>query len=78
MLDGAHKLALRGVARGVLEGNDAPAVRNLAVAGLIEPVEGQWRLTQTGHAVLELEGGEGAVADQVSDIKAKIRDWFMS
>lgn len=78
MLDGAHKLALRGVARGVIDGSQAPAVRNLAVAGLIEPVDGAWTLTQTGHAVLELEGGDDSVAGQATDLKAKIRDWFMT
>lgn len=77
MLDGPHKLALRGVARGVFGNDEAPAVRNLAAAGLIEPVDGAWRLTQAGHAVLELEGGDGAVIDQVQDLKAKLRDWFM-
>ncbi len=78
MLDGVHKLALRGVARGILDDGHAPAVRNLAVAGLVEPVDGVWRLTQAGHAVLELEGGPGAVSDQVSDLRTKIRDWFMT
>jgi hypothetical protein len=83
MLDGAHKLALRGVAREVIDDSQAPAVRNLAVAGLIEPVDGAWRLTQTGHAVLELEGGDGGAgagggADAAADIRTKIRDWFMT
>lgn len=78
MLDSAHKLTLRGVARGIVQDGQAPAVRNLAIAGLVEPVDGVWRLTQAGHAVLELEGGDGAVADQVGDLKAKIRDWFMT
>jgi hypothetical protein len=78
MLDGAHKLALRGVARGVIEDGQAPAVRNLAVAGLVEPADGVWRLTQTGDAVLELEGGDGAATDQLGDLKAKLRDWFMT
>jgi hypothetical protein len=74
VLDGAHKLALRGVARGLLEESHAPAVRNLAVAGLIQPLDGTWSLTQTGHAVLELEGGgEGGG----SDVMSKVRDWFM-
>jgi hypothetical protein len=77
MLDGVHKLVLRGVARGIVENDQAPAVRNLAVAGLVEPVDGVWRLTQTGHAVLELEGGDANVADQLSDVRTKIRDWFM-
>jgi hypothetical protein len=78
MLDGAHKLALRGVARGVVDGSQAPAVRNLAVAGLVEPVDGVWKLTQAGHAVLELEGGDDSLAGQAGDLKAKIRDWFMT
>lgn len=81
MLDSAHTLALRGVARGVIENEQAPAVRNLAVAGLVEPVDGAWRLTQAGHAVLELEGGDGdgvAGGDQLSDIRTKLRDWFMT
>lgn len=77
MLDGPHKLVLRGVARGVITDSQAPAVRNLALAGLVEPADGVWRLTQAGHAVLELEGGDGAAIDQVQDLKAKVRDWFM-
>ena len=45
---------------------------------------GVWSLTQTGHAVLELEGqaagasGGGAGTDTMTDLKAKIRDWFMT
>jgi hypothetical protein len=76
VLDGAHSLVLRGIARGMLEESHAPAVRNLAAAGLIQPVDGAWALTQTGHAVLELEGG----ADQASpaDLASKIRAWFMT
>jgi hypothetical protein len=37
-----------------------------------------WTLTQTGHAVLEIEGGTQAAAGQAGDIKAKVRDWFMT
>jgi hypothetical protein len=76
VLDGAHKLALRGVAQGILEESHAPAVRNLAVAGLIQPVDGAWALTQTGHAVLELEGG--AEEPSPSDLASKVRNWFMT
>jgi hypothetical protein len=86
MLDRPHSLALRAVASGQVAGEHAPAIRNLSVAGLVAPVEGAWALTQTGHAVLELEGtggGAGAGAaggggDQVADLKTKIRDWFMT
>lgn len=78
MLDSAHALLLRGVALGKAP-QDAPGLRNLAIAGLIAPVDGVWALTQTGHAVLELEGGtEAAVASQVGELKAKVRDWFMT
>jgi phosphohistidine phosphatase SixA len=78
MLDGPHREALRGVARGIVEDGHAPAVRNLAVAGLVEPADGVWQLTQAGHAVLELEGGDADAGDQLSDIRTKLRDWFMT
>jgi hypothetical protein len=78
MLDSAHRLVLRGVAKGIVTESDGPAVRNLAIAGLIHPVDGVWALTQTGHAVFELEGGDTSVATQAGDLKAKIRDWFMT
>jgi hypothetical protein len=79
MLDGAHRLALRGVANGTLAQGDAPAVRNLATAGLIQPVDGAWTLTPAGHAVLELEGGPSkGLAGEAADLRTKIRDWFMS
>jgi hypothetical protein len=81
MLDGAHRLALRAVAGGTAKESDAAAVRNLAVAGLVQPVDGAWTLTQAGHAVLELEGGAAAPAGgggQGQDLKARIREWFMT
>ena len=80
MLDGAHSLALRGVAKGIAGESDAPAVRNLAAAGLIEPVDGVWALTRAGHAVLELEGGAGAAGGDGggADVMSKIRAWFMT
>lgn len=82
MLDGTHRTALRAVAQGTTTAEHAPAVRNLSVAGLVAPVDGVWTLTQAGYAVLELEGsgagsagGDGAGA---GDLRAKIRDWFMT
>jgi hypothetical protein len=81
MLDASHRTALRAVAQGSTAAEHAPAVRNLSVAGLVAPVDGVWRLTQAGHAVLELEGGDGAgggSGDAAGDLKAKIRDWFMT
>jgi hypothetical protein len=86
VLDGAHKSALRAIAAGNASEEHAAAVRNLATAGLVQPVDGAWTLTQSGHAVLELEGagggaGGGAVASggaAVDDLRAKIRDWFMN
>jgi hypothetical protein len=83
MLDASHRGALRAVAEGTTTAEHAPAVRNLAVAELVEPADGVWRLTQAGHAVLELEGGGGdggggAGGDQLSDIRTRLRDWFMS
>ena len=77
MLDSAHSAALRAVALGKAP-QDAPVLRDLAIAGLIEPVDGAWALTQTGHAVLEIEGGTQTAAGQAGDIKAKVRDWFMT
>jgi hypothetical protein len=86
VLDGAHKSALRAIASGSAGEEHAAAVRNLALAGLVQPVDGAWTLTQSGHAVLELEGagggalstGGGGGAGGVEDLKAKIRDWFMT
>ena len=76
MLDASHRTALRAIAQGTATEEHAAAVRNLALAGLVQPVDGAWTLTQPGHAVLELEsagGGEGG-----SDVKSRIRDWFMT
>jgi hypothetical protein len=84
VLDGPHKTALRAVASGTAAEQHAPAIRNLSLAGLIQPVDGAWTLTQSGHAVLELKGAGGSAAtggaatNGVEDIKAKIRDWFMT
>jgi hypothetical protein len=75
VLDAAHRTALRAVAQGAATEEQAPAVRDLAVAGLVQPVDGAWTLTQTGHAVLELQGG---AAGGAADVKSRIRDWFMS
>jgi hypothetical protein len=75
VLDAAHRTALRAVAQGAATEEHAPAVRGLAVAGLVQPVDGAWTLTQTGHAVLELQGG---AAGGAADVKSRIRDWFMS
>lgn len=77
MLTSSHAIALRAVALGKTP-EDSQALRNLAIAGLIQPVDGAWTLTQTGHAVLEIEGGAQAAPGQASDLKAKVRDWFMS
>lgn len=77
MLDSAHTLKLRAIAVGKAS-EDSPALRNLAIAGLVAPADGGWALTQTGHAVLEIEGGTQTAAGQVGDLKAKVRDWFMT
>jgi hypothetical protein len=77
VLTSSHALTLRAVALGKAP-EDSQALRNLAIAGLIAPVDGAWALTQTGHAVLEIEGGAQTAAGQASDLKAKVRDWFMS
>jgi hypothetical protein len=85
VLDASHRGALRAVAAGSATEEHAAAVRNLALAGLIQPIDGAWTLTQSGHAVLELEGRGGAAGgaaagatDTVTDLKAKLRDWFMN
>lgn len=77
MLDSAHRLTLRAVALGKAP-EDSPALRNLAIAGLVEPREGVWAVTQTGHAVLEIEGGTGTTAGQAGDLMGKVRAWFMT
>jgi hypothetical protein len=79
VLDATHRAALRAVAQGTATEEHATAVRNLAVAGLLAPVDGVWAVTQTGHAVLEIEGAGGAGgAGGGSDVMSKIRDWFMT
>jgi hypothetical protein len=80
VLDASHRGALRAVANGAATEEHAQAVRNLALAGLLQPVDGAWTLTQTGHAVLELEGAGGgaAAASGGTDVMSKIRDWFMT
>jgi hypothetical protein len=84
VLDASHRTALRNVARGAATAEDAPAVRNLSVAGLVQPVDGAWTVTQAGHAVLELESAAGGDADAGggggggTDVMSKIRDWFMT
>jgi 3-deoxy-D-manno-octulosonate 8-phosphate phosphatase KdsC-like HAD superfamily phosphatase len=77
VLNAAHVVALRAVALGSAP-EDSPALRNLAIAGLVAPVDGRWALTQTGHAVLEIEGGDAAATGEASDLKSKVRDWFMT
>jgi hypothetical protein len=77
VLTSPHTTALRAVALGKTP-EDSQALRNLAIAGLIQPVDGAWALTQTGHAVLEIEGGAQSGGGEASDLKAKVRDWFMS
>ncbi len=76
MLDARHRTALRAIAQGAATEEHAAAVRNLAIAGLVQPVDGAWTLTQPGHAVLELEGAAGG--DGGADVKSRIRDWFMT
>jgi hypothetical protein len=76
-LTSPHALALRAVALGKVP-EDPQVLRNLAIAGLIQPVEGAWALTQTGHAVLEIEDGPQAAGGEAGDLKAKVRDWFMT
>jgi hypothetical protein len=81
VLDAAHRTALHAIAQGTAAEDHAAAVRNLALAGLIAPVDGVWVMTQTGHAVLELEGGGASAAndgDGGGDLRAKVRDWFMN
>lgn len=87
MLDAGHRAALRAAAQGALTEEHAAAVRNLSLAGLLQPVDGAWTLTQAGHAVLELEGSGlgGGGAGRASggdgggtDVMSKIRDWFMT
>jgi hypothetical protein len=79
VLDAAHRGALRAVADGTATEEHAGAVRNLALAGLVQPIDGAWTLTQSGHAVLELERSTpGGAAAGGSDVMSKIRDWFMN
>jgi hypothetical protein len=81
VLDAAHRTALRAVAQGTAAEEHAAAVRNLALAGLVAPIDGVWVMTQTGHAVLELQGGGATTGDDDgsgADLKAKVRDWFMN
>jgi hypothetical protein len=80
VLDAPHRTALRAAATGALTEEHAAAVRNLSVAGLVQPVDGVWTLTQAGHAVLELETGGSAQsgAGGTADLRARIRDWFMT
>jgi hypothetical protein len=78
VLDASHRTALRNVAQGAATAEDAPAVRNLSAAGLVQPVDGAWTVTPAGHAVLELEGAPGAGAGGGSDVLSKLRDWFMT
>jgi 3-deoxy-D-manno-octulosonate 8-phosphate phosphatase KdsC-like HAD superfamily phosphatase len=77
VLTSSHALVLRAVALGQAP-EDSPALRNLAIAGLIAPVDGVWALTQTGHAVLEIEGGTQTAGGETGDLMAKVRAWFMT
>ncbi|HWH92681.1 MAG TPA: hypothetical protein VNT03_02370 [Baekduia sp.] len=80
MLDAAHRGALRAVAQGSATEEHAVAVRNLAVAGLVQPLDGAWTPSPAGYAVLDLEGGGGVAqgAGGGSDVMSKIRAWFMT
>jgi hypothetical protein len=79
VLDPTHRTALRAAATGALTEEHATAVRNLSLAGLVQPVDGVWTLTHAGRAVLELEGAAGGGAEGGgADLKARIRDWFMT
>jgi 3-deoxy-D-manno-octulosonate 8-phosphate phosphatase KdsC-like HAD superfamily phosphatase len=77
VLTSSHALVLRSVALGQAP-EDSPALRNLAIAGLIAPVDGAWALMQTGHAVLEIEGGTQTASGETGDLMAKVRAWFMT
>jgi hypothetical protein len=77
VLTSSHAAALRAVALGTTP-EDPQTLRDLAIAGFIAPVDGGWGLTQTGHAVLEIEGGAQSGGGESSDLKAKVRDWFMT
>jgi ribosomal protein S19E (S16A) len=57
MLDKAHALMLRGVAKGVPDGQSpAPALQALIEAGLVEEQSGQhYVVTDRGRRVLELD-----------------------
>jgi hypothetical protein len=77
VLTSSHAITLRAVALGKAP-EDSQVLRDLAIAGLIQPVDGAWALTQTGHAVLEIEGGEQTAAGEAGDLMAKVRAWFMT
>jgi hypothetical protein len=57
MLDNAHALMLRGVAKSIPDGRPpAPALQALIDAGLVEEQSGQhYVVTDPGRRVLELE-----------------------
>jgi hypothetical protein len=58
MLDKTHALMLRGVAKGIPDGQPpAPALQTLIDAGLVEEQSGQsYVVTERGRRVLALEG----------------------
>lgn len=52
MLDWAHRLVLRSVARG--DGDDSPALRDLVAAGLVaEREDGGYDITPAGRVALD-------------------------
>lgn len=57
MLDKAHALMLRGVAKGIPDGRPpAPALRDLIDTGLVEEQSGQqYVVTERGHRALAME-----------------------
>jgi hypothetical protein len=59
MLDSAHSLTLRAVAKGVAD--DSPALRTLKASGLVEEGEapGGYRLTPAGKVALEASTPKG-------------------
>ena len=54
MLDWAHDLVLRGVARDPLGDHSSPALEDLVAVGFVERAEGAARLTDSGRRALEL------------------------
>lgn len=58
MLDFAHRLTLRAVARGKHDGEETPAVANLLAARLLaRDDDGRLVVTDAGRAALAASGG---------------------